>query len=51
VTDAWVTGTHAEHARTNAPERRFSAASSGGRRAMPIAGELAKSVDDDVLER
>jgi hypothetical protein len=38
VTDAWVTGTHAEDARTNALERRFSAASSGGRRAIPAAG-------------
>jgi hypothetical protein len=40
VTDAWVTGTHAEHTQTNSLERRFSAASSSGRRAMPDAGEL-----------
>jgi len=45
VTDAWVTGTHAEHTQTNSLERRFSAASSGGRRAVPDAGELPASVD------
>jgi hypothetical protein len=30
VTEAWVTGTHAERTRTKSLERRFSAASSGG---------------------
>jgi hypothetical protein len=34
ATDAWVTGTHAERAKTNTLEQRFSAASSGGRPAM-----------------
>jgi hypothetical protein len=32
ATDAWVTGTHAEHARTNTLAQHFSAASSGGDR-------------------
>jgi hypothetical protein len=38
VTDAWVSGTHAEHAMTKTLERRFSAGSSGGAGAAMLHG-------------
>jgi hypothetical protein len=52
ATDAWVTGTHAEHAETTTLERHFSAASSGGDRRRCYAepqNALAETHKDVVL--
>jgi len=38
ATDAWVTGTPADRAKTSALERHFSAASSGGDRRAALCG-------------